>query len=148
MFVQLQKTRNELLSCSFEPARHGNNKQAMKKQPGFVFALFISLFCITGKAQPVMETGGQKMPAVWIDQDTHHKIVRLTDKEGSNAGFYFHNNPFIGNRMVFYSNDRNGRQIWTLDMQTKKNGTGYSPDLSDERRDCRTQKQACILPDP
>jgi len=66
---------------------------------------------------PVMRTGPQqKMPDEWIDADTHHKVVRLTRKEGSNASFYFHNNPFIGNKMVFYSTDSRGRQIYTVDL--------------------------------
>ena len=37
-----------------------------------IFALFISFFTIqkTVIAQPIMETGGKKMPAEWIDKDT------------------------------------------------------------------------------
>lgn len=54
-------------------------------------------------AQPLLETGAQKMPAAWIDKDTHHKVIRLTNNGRSNMGFYFHNNPFSGNTMVFYS---------------------------------------------
>lgn len=85
--------------------------------------------------QPVMETGGQKMPGEWIDKDTHHKLVRLTRKEGSNYSFYFHNNPFIGNKMVFYNTSpqkpeeqaakveisntsTSNRQIYILDLRT------------------------------
>ena len=52
-------------------------------------------------AQPLLETGGKAMPDEWIDKDTHHKIIKLTRKEGSNYSFYFHNNPFVGNKMVF-----------------------------------------------
>jgi oligogalacturonide lyase len=59
-------------------------------------------------AQPEMETGGQKMPDEWIDKDTKYKVVRLTRIEDhSNLSFYFHNNPFIGNKMVFYSSNKN-----------------------------------------
>ena len=54
-------------------------------------------------AQPLLETGGKPMPDEWIDKDTHHKIIKLTRKEGSNYSFYFHNNPFVGNKMVFYN---------------------------------------------
>ncbi|HEY4148263.1 MAG TPA: oligogalacturonate lyase family protein [Chitinophagaceae bacterium] len=58
----------------------------------------------TAHAQQELETGGQKpMPAEWIDKDTHHKVIRLTDESRSNLSFYFHNNPFVGNRMVYYS---------------------------------------------
>ena len=88
-------------------------------------------------AQPIMETGGQKMPNEWIDKDTRHKVIRLTRLEGkSNLSFYFHNNPFIGNTMVFYSSNKNNtsgvakqeissiaspnKQIFLLDLNTLK----------------------------
>jgi oligogalacturonide lyase len=84
-----------------------------------------------------METGGQKMPDEWIDQSTGHKIIRLTRMQGSSVSFYFHNNPFIGNKMVFYNSsleqpgavtdmriqDRTNRnvknkQLYLLDLKT------------------------------
>ena len=88
-------------------------------------------------AQPLLETGGQKMPDEWIDKDTKHRVVKLTRMEGrSNLSFYFHNNPFIGNSMVFYSSNKNkvdsvakqeistvisgNRQIHLLDLKTLK----------------------------
>lgn len=52
-----------------------------------------------------METGGQTMPDAWIDKDTGHKVIKLTRREGSNRSFYFHNNPFIGNEMLFVGAD-------------------------------------------
>jgi len=84
-----------------------------------------------------METGGQKMPDEWIDKSTGHKIIRLTRMEGSNYSFYFHNNPFIGNKMVFYNTSpqkqaeqaakveisnisAKGRQIYWVDLKTLK----------------------------
>lgn len=88
-------------------------------------------------AQPVMETGGQKMPDEWIDKDTKHKVIRLSRIEGnSNLSFYFHNNPFIGNKIVFYSSSKNdlsgvqkqetystnsrNKQLYILDLTTLK----------------------------
>lgn len=88
-------------------------------------------------AQPVMETGGQKMPDEWIDKDTRHKVIRLSRIEGnSSLSFYFHNNPFIGNKMVYYSSSRNdvsgvqkqeisstnsrNKQLHLLDLKTLK----------------------------
>ena len=88
-------------------------------------------------AQPIMETGGKPMPNEWIDKDTRHKVIRLTRLEGkSNLSFYFHNNPFIGNTMVFYSSNKNNtsgvakqeissiaspnKQIFLLDLNTLK----------------------------
>ena len=77
-----------------------------KKQFNYCFAVIFA--CLTAipyylKAQPVLETGGQKMPDEWIDKSTGHKIIKLTRKEGSNLSFYFHNNPFVDNKMVFYN---------------------------------------------
>ena len=70
-------------------------------------------------AQPEMETGGP-MPEEWIDNITHHKVVRLTNIPGSNGSFYFHNNPFFGNDMVFYNTVNGSKQIYKLDLKTKK----------------------------
>lgn len=89
-------------------------------------------------AQPVMETGGQKMPDEWIDKSTGHKVIKLTRREGNNMSFYFHNNPFIGNKMIFYGTDylhtakndsvkqetgnipATNKQLYSVDLQTKK----------------------------
>jgi oligogalacturonide lyase len=104
------------------------------------FCLFVIVFSsinISLIAQPVMETGGQKMPDEWIDKSTGHKIVRLTRLGGSSYSFYFHNNPFIGNKMVFYNTSpqkpeeqaakveisntsATGRQIYWVDLTTLK----------------------------
>lgn len=67
-----------------------------------------------------LETGGQKMPDEWIDRDTKHKVIKLTRNEGRNSSFYFHNNPFIGNKMVYYNTTGNSRQIHLLDLATLK----------------------------
>jgi oligogalacturonide lyase len=101
-------------------------------------SILVSFFLtLQAAAQPVMETGGRKMPDEWIDKDTKHKVIRLTRLEGkSNLSFYFHNNPFIGNSMVFYSSNKNkvdsvakqeissvvspNRQIHLLDLNTLK----------------------------
>ncbi len=80
------------------------------------------------------------MPAEWIDKDTHHKIVKLSAAmQGNSLSFYFHNNPFIGNEMIFYNNSKqnasevtdmkreeahptniNNRQICSINLSTKK----------------------------
>lgn len=99
--------------------------------------LFICVLCQKSFAQaPVMETGGRAMPNEWIDKDTRHRVVKLTRNGGSNLSFYFHNNPFYGNRMVYYNsspNDLTGvskqetystnsrnKQLHTLDLATLK----------------------------
>jgi oligogalacturonide lyase len=86
-------------------------------------------------SQPVLETGGKKMPNEWIDQETNHKLVRLTNNPGNNASFYFHNNPFAGNTMVFYNTDSSsGKQLYTLDLATKaiKQLTNFNRPMSGE----------------
>jgi len=105
----------------------------MKLSSTIAAVLFSSVLC----AQPVMETGGQKMPNEWIDKDTHHKIIKLSRMEGSSYSFYFHNNPFIGNKMVFYNTSpqkpeekaakveisntsARNRQIYWVDLKTLK----------------------------
>ncbi|MEO5682500.1 MAG: oligogalacturonate lyase family protein [Chitinophagaceae bacterium] len=75
----------------------------MNKWILFLSSCFICLLHM--HAQPLLEAGPQKMPAAWIDKDTRHKVVRLTNNGRSNMSFYFHNNPFVGNSMVFYSSE-------------------------------------------
>ena len=104
---------------------------------GFLLILLVTCLSFSVFAQTVMETGGQKMPDEWIDKSTGHKIIRLTRMEGSNYSFYFHNNPFIGNKMVFYNTSpqkqeeqaakveisnisAKGRQIYWVDLKTLK----------------------------
>lgn len=80
------------------------------------------LFSLSLPAQQVMETGGQKMPNEWIDRDTHHKVIRLSRDEGANSSFYFHNNPFVGNEMMFYNTRNRTRQIYLMDLKTLHTG--------------------------
>ena len=102
-----------------------------------ILTFFVSSYSVF--SQPVLSTGGKKMPDEWIDSATHHKIIRLSANEGSNMSFYFHNNPFVGNSMVFYNsssqlsatedenkklevyklNTRN-KQLYLLDLTTRK----------------------------
>jgi len=95
----------------------------------------LSLVCF---AQSKMETGGQKMPDEWIDQSTGHKVIKLTRRVGNNYSFYFHNNPFIGDKMIFYGTDflntsendsvkveisnvtTGNKQIYSVDLKTLK----------------------------
>jgi len=79
----------------------------------------VLLSWVSDYAQPVMETGSVRpMPDQWIDKDTRHTVIRLSRNPGNNGSFYFHNNPFIGNKMVFYSTEGKERQIYTVDLRT------------------------------
>lgn len=93
--------------------------------------LIAILFSAKLSAQELMQTGGGRMPLTWIDKDTHHKIVRLTQRDGNSASFYFHNNPFVlgkehkDDRMVFYGNDAYksdgvGMQLFTVNLSNYK----------------------------
>ena len=87
----------------------------------FCLVICCILMQVAAHSQPLLETGPKKpMPDEWIDQDTHHKIVKLSRKDGNNSSFYFHNNPFVGDKMVFYSTDGDGKQIYTVDLGTLK----------------------------
>lgn len=112
------------------------------KKISLIFSFLLAVIAVL-HAQPVMETGGQKMPDEWIDKSTGHKVIRLTRREGNNMSFYFHNNPFIGNksdgyRMIFYGTDylntakndsvkqetgnipANNKQLYSVDLKTLK----------------------------
>lgn len=70
---------------------------------------------------PELATGSvTPMPLEWIDKDTRHKVIRLTRNEGQNASFYFHNNPFVGDDMIYYSTGTDGRQLWKVNLKSLK----------------------------
>jgi Tol biopolymer transport system component len=88
-----------------------------------ILALLLSVFFVLGgiHAQPVLETGSVRpMPDQWIDKDTRHTVVRLSRREGDNGSFYFHNNPFVGDKMVFYGTGAKVKQIYTVDLRSLK----------------------------
>lgn len=80
-------------------------------------------------AQKVLKTGPGPMPNEWIDADTHHKIIRLTRREGSNMSFYFHNNPFVDDKMVFYGSDEQNSDA--IKKQETYNNNGKNKQLYD-----------------
>ncbi|HTK26329.1 MAG TPA: oligogalacturonate lyase family protein [Pyrinomonadaceae bacterium] len=59
----------------------------------------------------------QDPPREWVDQDTGHRVVRLSDEPGSSS-FYFHQNGYTasGDKLVFST--RSG--LSTYDFKTKK----------------------------
>jgi oligogalacturonide lyase len=103
------------------------------KAPFYISRLLLSslsLICIThfAFAQSPIETGGQKMPNEWIDKSTGHKVIKLTRRQGNNMSFYFHNNPFVGDksdgyRMIFYGTD----YLNTSNNDSVKQETGNIP---------------------
>jgi oligogalacturonide lyase len=59
----------------------------------------------------------QSLPTSWVDKDTGHRVVRLTDEPGS-SGFYFNVNAFTpdGKQMVYNAPDG----IHALDLASLK----------------------------
>ncbi|HRH42236.1 MAG TPA: oligogalacturonate lyase family protein [Pyrinomonadaceae bacterium] len=75
----------------------------------FYFIFFaILLFVNTLFAQ-------SELPKEWIDKDTGHKIIRISEENGSSS-FYFHQNGYAGEKLVFST--RHG--LSTYDFKTKK----------------------------
>jgi len=58
--------------------------------------LFLVLFVSAISAQTA------ELPREWIDPDTGHRIVRLSDEAGSSS-FYFHQNGYTasGDKLIF-----------------------------------------------
>jgi oligogalacturonide lyase len=68
-------------------------------------------------AVSLVPSPGQGLPTSWVDKDTGHRVIRLTDEAGS-SGFYFNVNPFTpdGRQMVYTAPDG----IHALDLATLK----------------------------
>lgn len=105
------------------------NRKLIRKQNKIMKSLrtFVSIvltllpWCVRGQQVPVMETGANHMPDAWIDRDTGHKVIKLTRRAGDNTSFYFHNNPFIGNEMLFAGSSGYGTrdsQMFAVDLST------------------------------
>ncbi|MBQ8457782.1 MAG: hypothetical protein IJ540_09305 [Prevotella sp.] len=69
-----------------------------------IIYLFVSL-TMSAQGIPTLETGGQAMPDEWIDKDTGFRVFKLTRRPGTNHSFYFHNQPFVGQEMLFLGSD-------------------------------------------
>src|SRR5215203_7314014 len=81
----------------------------MKKYSAVI--LLTLILCVFAGAQTT------EQPREWIDKDTGHKIVRLSDEDGSST-FYFHQNGYTesGDKLVFST--RAG--LSTFNFKTKK----------------------------
>src|SRR5579863_70285 len=76
----------------------------------------IALYCAALIAQTPPKTPGVDPPKTWIDPDTGHRIVRLTNEPNS-ASLYFNQNGYTadGRKMVYTTPEG----ISVLDLQTK-----------------------------
>ena len=76
-----------------------------------IFLVFL-FSIITVSAQTTSE-----IPREWIDKDTGHRIVRLSDDDGSSS-FYFHQNGYTASGDKFVFSTRTG--LSTYNFKTKK----------------------------
>ena len=76
-------------------------------------ALFVAVL-VCGSA---FTSHAQDVPTSWVDQDTGHRVIRLTNEPGS-SGFYFNVNAYTpdGKEMVYNAPDG----IHALDLATHK----------------------------
>jgi oligogalacturonide lyase len=81
----------------------------MKKYSAAILLALLSIVFINGQTT--------EQPPEWIDKDTGHRVVRLSDEDGS-ASFYFHQNGYTegGDKLVFST--RTG--LSTYNFKTKK----------------------------
>ena len=77
----------------------------------------LTIFLLSLVAFAFAEAQGQEPPREYIDPDTGHRVVRLSDEPGS-ASLYFHQNGYTanGDKLVFTT--RGG--LSTFDFKTKK----------------------------
>ena len=61
-------------------------------------------------------TAQQQPPREWIDADTGHRVIRLSDEPGS-ASLYFHQNPYTPDGRKLLITVPNG--LATIDLQTR-----------------------------
>ncbi len=108
----------------------------MKMKKILSASLFFIFVSTSLNGQIIMSTGGKSMPGSWIDSATGHVVKRLTNRVGDNMSFYFHNNPFVGNEMIFYGTDQlpAHQQKTAIKQETyninSKNKQLYKVDLS------------------
>ena len=69
----------------------------------------IALFALTASAQ--------ELPREWVDPDTGHRVVRLSDEPGS-ASLYFHQNAYTpdGSKLIITT----PTGLSTIDLKTRK----------------------------
>ena len=79
-------------------------------------AVLISCTASLGNSQTAIP--GAEPPKSWIDSDTGHRVVRLTDEPGG-ASLYFNQNSYTadGNEMVFTT--PNGISMLHLDTRRR-----------------------------
>jgi oligogalacturonide lyase len=65
-------------------------------------------------------SAADEIPDEWVDADTGHRVIRLSRREGNNASFYFHQNPFPpdGTRMLFSGSTPEGTRLFSVNLDS------------------------------
>ena len=77
---------------------------------------YLTLFVLLISASPAIAQQ-QEIPREWIDTDTGHRVVRLSDEPGS-ASLYFHQNPYTPDGKKLLITVPGG--LATIDLATKR----------------------------
>ena len=77
----------------------------------YKFAIILLTLLLSGIIQ------AQELPREWIDKDTGHRIIRISDEQGSQS-FYFHQNGYTANGDKLVFSTRTG--LSTYNFKTKK----------------------------
>ena len=81
----------------------------------FIFSVLLALMLTISTA--AQTTAVKESPREWIDPDTGHRIIRISDDPGSQS-FYFHQNGYTANGDKLVFSTRNG--LSTYNFNTKK----------------------------
>lgn len=65
----------------------------MNRRHAWQINLILILLLLHPMLKPARARGGKEIPREWIDPDTGHRVIRLSDEPGS-ASLYFHQNPY------------------------------------------------------
>ena len=77
---------------------------------------YLTLFVLLISASPAIAQQ-QEIPREWIDPDTGHRVIRLSDEPGS-ASLYFHQNPYTPDGKKLLITVPGG--LATIDLATKR----------------------------
>ncbi len=106
--------------------RGAGNAQRFRSGAWFgpLVVCFVAGYGLNGWTQPEPPAGArQDLRDEWVDQDTGHRIVRLSRISGTSQSFYFHQNAFTaeGDKMVFENTlPGGGSRLVVLDWATRQ----------------------------
>src|SRR5438046_8696749 len=80
-------------------------------------SLIVIVLLLSSIPKSVCAQDGKDIPREWIDPDTGHRIIRLSDEPGS-ASLYFHQNAYTANGDLMIFTTLEGLSV--IDLKTRK----------------------------